>query len=151
MTDNLKKQVVHLVYSCFLCENVFNGEQAILTHMNDTHGYHIPPRSADVQRPPDEKFLFRQGTSNNDFKLERYACPACWFHCKAGNIRALRLHTVHFHSYEGYDGESEHSEDNKENTLNENEQDLETQKAEFLNHLLVELDDLNLFLERILY
>lgn len=140
MTENQNKQVFHLIYPCFLCEVVFDGQQTILTHMNDTHGYYIPPRPPDVQRPLDEEFLFQQNPSNQ----ERYACPACWFHCESGNMRELRLHTVHMHPYEGYDSGSEHTEENKNDI---EPTDLETQKRELLDHILTELNNLNLFLK----
>lgn len=123
--------MIHLVYPCFLCEISFENESTILTHMNDTHGYYIPPRPPGIQ-PLDEQLSFQ----------ERYACPACWFHCETDNMKALRLHIMHIHPYEGYNSASDSDSDHPHN---------QDQKRVLLDHVLAELDNLCQFLKEILY
>lgn len=119
-----KKEIVHIVYPCFLCGGEYGTANGAIQHIKTTHGYIMIARPPAYRRPSDKHYDYESSIGGR-WDVQHYGCPSCWFHAPK-NPEVLLEHVMKVHNpqlSEGFipEGEEELDELEDEESDQENE------------------------------
>lgn len=120
-----KKEVVHIMYPCFLCGGEYGTANGAIQHIKAEHGYVMIPRPPAYHRPVDKRYDYESSLGGR-WDSQHYGCPSCWFHAPK-DLEAILEHVMNVHSpqlMEGFipDREDELDELEDEESDQEDEQ-----------------------------